>query len=226
MTEQSDLVHDVSYADVVRDEHWSLIRLVTRAEPPNPYEYPRSDIGLTLYLRQCGIEHFCGREVSQVARPSALDTRLAVDLPRSSGTPDEPLLLPARAAWPRLACVLHIAESLRAIAGPLEVLHWWRPGSYNAAVSNANEKPGSDHVTASAVDLMARDGARLDAAVEAVIDPIWLADRTDMVRGISIGHRRGSLKIHIGVWAPATRAKGAPRRWSYDPATGAEVAYR
>lgn len=226
MADTVDLASDVSYADVVRDEHWAIIRLATRAEPPNPYEYPRSDIGLTMYLRQCGISHFCGMEVSRVSRPSSLDTRLAVRLPRSSGAPDEPLLLPARIAWPRLACVLHIAESIRDITGPLEVLHWWRPQSYNHAVSCANEKKGSDHVTGSAVDLMARDGSRLDAAVEAVIDPIWLSDRTSMVRGISVGHRRGSLKIHIGVWAPATRAKGAPRRWSYDPSTGAEVAYR
>lgn len=226
MADTADLIHDVSYADVVRDEHWALIRLWTRAEPPNPYEYPRSDIGLTMYLRQCGIEHFCGREVSHVSRPSALDARMAVELPRSSGTPDDPLLLPARVAWPRLACVLHIAEALRAVAGPLEVVHWWRPLAYNHAVSNANEKPRSDHISASAVDLMARSTSRLDAAVEAVIDPMWLSDRIHMVRGLSVGHRRGSVKIHVGVWAPATRTKGSPRRWSYDPSTGAEVAYR
>ena len=220
-----DLVEDVEWADDTHDVHWSALRLINHhAAPPNPYSFVRSSIGLTLYLRQAGVDHFCGSELTRAARADKIGA-IAKTLPTDPVT-GEVLLLPARSAWPAAACILLVAERMRKICGPMSPVYWWRPSAYNEAVSSANVKPQSDHIMACAIDLQCNDSSGLDSAVEAVIDPLWLSERHTMLYGLSVGHRRGSHKIHLGCWAPSTRAKGRPRRWSYDPRNGAETPYR
>lgn len=203
------LVTDVDYADPSNDAHAALLRLVLRESPPHPYEYPRSLMGLDTYLHACRISHFRAAELCLANVPT---DGLEVALPTDPLT-GRAVLLPARHAWPRAACILSLAELIRQRSGPLKVKHWWRPSALNAAVGGA---AGSDHLSASAIDFAARDADELAEAVALIVEPLWRAESACPVWGLSLGHRAGSTVIHIGCWAPRTIDTGRARRWGYD----------
>lgn len=202
-----ELTTDLDFIEPAKDAHARVLGLVLGEDPPNPYEYPRSRLGLDSYLRGCRISHFSAGELCK-----ATETSAAVDgLPTDPAT-GAPILLPARYAWPRAACILTLAEAVRVVAGPLAVRHWWRPSSINAAVGGA---AGSDHLSASAIDFSARTGTALAEAFKALLDPLWRAEAVLPVWGLSLGHRSGSPVVHVGVWAPKTIGTRKARRWSY-----------
>lgn len=202
-----DLVADVGFLAPANDAHARLLGLALGDAPPNPYEYPRSRLGLDSYLRACRISHFSAAELCKATGDGA-----SVDGLPTDPVTGAPVLLPARYAWPRAASILTIAEAVRAISGPLAVRHWWRPASINAAVGGA---AGSDHLSASAIDFAASTGAALTEAFKAFLDPLWHSESAIPVWGLSLGHREGSAVVHVGVWAPKTIGARRARRWSY-----------
>lgn len=211
-----DLTTDLGFLEPANDAPTRLLGLILGEAPPNPYEYPRSMLGLDSYLRGCRISHFSAGELCKATETSADVDGLPTDFATGAQ-----ILLPARYAWPRAACILTLAEAVRVFAGPLAVRHWWRPSTINAAVGGA---AGSDHLSASAIDFAARTGTALAEAFKALLDPLWRAEAVAPVWGLSLGHRLGSAVVHIGVWAPKTIGTRKARRWSYSEA-GAPVPY-
>jgi len=112
--------------------------------------------------------------------------------------------LPTTADWNRFAAIWSLILPFRESDGrPLSVINWYRPRLYNTAVGGSR---GSDHLTAHAIDIGVRDaehrGALVNYLDEFIDDPELL---------LSVGVYR--TRVHVGVRAPATVAKGRKRTW-------------
>ena len=120
-------------------------------------------------------------------------------------------LLPDRVYWARGCVLALIAQRCRDAADSAVTLRWWfrpppinhGPGGVGGAAPTATS-PGSDHLTASAVDLVYQSRAAIDRAVEDVLLPLYRGGLLE----VSLGY--GRRTTHVGVFSP-----GGRRRWVY-----------
>ncbi len=112
--------------------------------------------------------------------------------------------LPGAGDWNRFGAIWALLLPFRESDGrPLEVVNWYRPRNYNASVGGSK---GSDHLTAHACDIGVRSSEHRGALVNYLDEFI---DDPDLA--LSVGVYR--TRIHVGVRAPATVAKGRRRTW-------------
>lgn len=194
----------LSGVDHCQTKHFQIIHFLTGSRSL-PTAFPRNSLGFSQYLQACGITNFSALEVLRPQYPDRLDISEAFLDPLVG-----PVLLPARWVWPRLVAPLVLLQMARRQCGPIKLRYAYRPPRYNSACGS--NSVNSDHVYACAVDVEFSSRGELMDALALVFMPRWHLPEY----GLSIGyHKRRGAKMHLGLWAPETERKGAPRLWYY-----------
>lgn len=165
---------------------------------PDPIRYSQTPEGFGRWLADLGVQRI--NPLVELCVPPAD----RVDHWIRAGRPS---LVPPRAEWPALGSVCVLVDRRRVELGtPLIYRYGYRPVRFNTAIGGSK---GSDHLTACAVDVTARGVAEQRALLSA-LKPFWIS----RVFGLSLGYSVAGLRVHVGIWAPRTLARGQ-RQWTY-----------
>jgi hypothetical protein len=148
--------------------------------------------GLQRYLRASGVRRITAAELTAPHHPDIADKY------------GYKAFLPDREWWPRGAALALAAERIQRVTGRrLRIRNWWRPQPYNLdeVVGGAS---GSDHVTATAVDIDYPSIASCQRATT------WLRSLARRQPWLQLSLGVGPTVTHVGIASP----HGA-REWQY-----------
>lgn len=158
----------------------------------NPGVYPATVAGFEAYLKDSGVTHVSGVEMTQPNHPAVAARHGFQDF------------LPPRDWWSRGAALALVIESIdRITVAGARVRNWWRPAAYNNDRAVGGAKNG-DHPTANAVDL---DYESVIDRMRAELFLRGLCARFPWMR-ISLG--LGAETTHVGIDSPHGH-----REWHY-----------